>query len=104
MSVLICGDRYWNNEKMMKEILSGQEIDILIHRDCIGADTIAGKIGKRAGPIRNKQMLEDNAVDLVLAFHDDIENSKGTKNMINQAKTKNISIILISSNGKYVEY
>lgn len=46
-------------------------------------------------PIRNKQMLDEGKPDLVLAFHTDIENSKGTKNMIYQAKKRGIKVILI---------
>lgn len=53
------------------------------------------KYGRAAGPIRNKQMLDEGKPDLVLAFHTDIKNSKGTKNMIQQAKDRGIKIILI---------
>lgn len=50
---------------------------------------------KAAGPKRNTQMLDEGKPDLVLAFHNDIENSKGTKNMIEQAKKRGIKVILI---------
>ena len=40
------------------------------------------KFGRAAGPMRNKRMLIDGKPDMVFAFHDDIENSKGTANMI----------------------
>ena len=84
----------------------------MIHGGCSGADKISGDIGiklglkvivfpaqwkkhgKRAGSLRNTQMLDKGRPDLVLAFHSDIEHSKGTKNMISQAKERNIQVIL----------
>lgn len=38
-------------------------------------------LGKRAGYLRNKQMLEDGHPNLVVCFSNDIENSRGTKMM-----------------------
>jgi len=40
-------------------------------------------------------MLDEGKPDLVLAFHTDIKNSKGTKNMIQQAEKRGIKVILI---------
>ena len=37
--------------------------------------------------VRNKKMLDMNP-DLVIAFHDDIENSKGTKDCIKEAEKR----------------
>lgn len=53
------------------------------------------KYGKSAGPIRNRQMLDENP-DLVIAFHDDIESSKGTKDCIKEAEKRGIEVQLIS--------
>jgi len=40
-------------------------------------------------------MLKDNPdIDLVVAFHDDIENSKGTKHMVNIAQKNGIKTLL----------
>ena len=52
--------------------------------------------GKAAGPIRNRKMLDEGLPDVVIAFHEDIERSKGTKNMISQACEQGIDVILIS--------
>jgi hypothetical protein len=41
--------------------------------------------GKAAGPIRNRKML-DLKPDLVLAFHADLTNSKGTKDCSNPCR------------------
>ena len=50
---------------------------------------------KADGPIRNTQMLDEGKPDLVLAFHTNIEKSKGTKNMIEQSKKRGIKVVLI---------
>ena len=50
---------------------------------------------KSAGTDRNTQMLDEGRPDLVIAFHTNIEKSKGTKNMIKQAKARNIKVILV---------
>lgn len=89
----------------------------LIHGDCYGADKMAGRLGKEigfeveaypadwdtygraAGPIRNRQMITEEQVDLIVAFHDDIAHSKGTRDMISAGLKKKIPVILISSDG-----
>jgi hypothetical protein len=79
---------------------------LVIHGAARGADRIAGeeaaKIGFEvkafpissedwahfkggAGPIRNQLMLDEGKPDLVLAFHSNLEESKGTKDMVNRA-------------------
>lgn len=115
--VLICGDRNWSNKDVIKrELLPLKEHNpniTIVTGACKGADLLSEEIAKQlgfqvksypanwtkynraAGPIRNQQMIDENNVDLVLAFHSDIENSKGTKDMINRAKKKNIPVILI---------
>lgn len=47
-------------------------------------------IGKPAGPIRNQQMIDDGKPDAVIAFHDDIGNSRGTKDMVTRARKAGI--------------
>lgn len=82
---------------------------LIIHGACKGVDMTADKVarksgfhissvpadwktyGRAAGPIRNKQML-DMGADAVYAFHQDIENSKGTKDMVNCARERNTCI------------
>lgn len=53
------------------------------------------KYSKAAGPIRNRQMLDEGKPDLVLAFHDDIESSKGTKDCIKAAEQRGIPYIVL---------
>jgi len=75
---------------------------ILIHGGAPGADTLAGQIGvelgfiiechpaewdkygKAAGPKRNIEMLEREP-DLVLAFHKDLNESRGTAHTVREA-------------------
>lgn len=54
------------------------------------------KYGRAAGPIRNRQMLRIGKPDKVIAFHDDIENSKGTKNMVEIAREDAVIVEVIS--------
>lgn len=87
---------------------------LIIHGDCKGADSLAknfaklnnheiltfpanwNKYGLNAGPIRNQQMLDVGKPQLVIAFHTNIDSSKGTKHMMNIARNMNIPTILIS--------
>lgn len=49
------------------------------------------KYGKSAGPRRNKQMLDNERIDLVIAF----PGGNGTKDMVTQAKDRNLEVIEI---------
>lgn len=114
MRVLCCGDRNWTSYKIIRrELEKLDDYTTVINGRANGADSIAAYIarqlnypvmdfpadwnfyGRAAGPIRNKQMLDEGKPDLVLAFHTDIKNSKGTKNMIEQAEKRGIKVILI---------
>jgi hypothetical protein len=53
------------------------------------------KYGLAAGPIRNQEMLDTYKPDLVVAFHNDIEHSKGTKDMITRAMNYGIEYKII---------
>lgn len=110
MKVLICGDRdWWNCRKIAKRILELPSCAVVIHGACRGADRIAGnaafnrglvvreypaqwkKYGPAAGPIRNKRMLDEKP-DLVIAFHSNLDDSRGTKNMVNLARKAGIEV------------
>lgn len=49
--------------------------------------------GRAAGPKRNKKMLEEEKPDLVVAFHEDIEKSKGTKDMVKQSEKAGVEVV-----------
>lgn len=56
--------------------------------------------GNPAGPIRNQQMLDEGKPNLVVAFHNNIDKSKGTKDMLNRTKKAGIPCYLISEGDK----
>lgn len=51
------------------------------------------KYGKKAGPIRNQQMLDEGKPDLVIAFP--TKNSRGTYDMIRRAEKAGVPVITI---------
>lgn len=116
MRVLVCGDRYWTDWQRIFDRLSQLDRStVLIHGACRGADLLAANVGtalgfeilafpaqwslygKAAGPIRNLEMIVKGKPDLVIAFHSDIEHSRGTKNMIRQTKIAGIPYEVIDN-------
>ena len=123
MRILVCGDRNWTDCKSIENRLKLLPKDtIIIHGACRGADKIAGleakklgfevlefpaeweKYGKGAGPIRNQKMLDEGKPDVVIAFHQDIENSKGTKDMVERAEKVGIKVEIIRNKGTTREF
>lgn len=51
-----------------------------------------GRYGKSAGIKRNLKMRDEGRPDFVVALHDDIENSKGTKHMVKIAREAYIPV------------
>lgn len=118
MKVLVCGSRNWQDREAIGCALKWlYEIGYttVIHGCCQGADTLAGelalelrmcieeypaqwgKYGRAAGPIRNKRMLNMGNPDLVIAFHNDMANSRGTKDMVNRAFNADVDCRVIDS-------
>lgn len=110
MRVLVCGDREWSDAVEVHCVLHRfTPDDTIVHGACRGADQIAGQVAKSlgiqveeypadwaryrgaAGPIRNQQML-DTGIDLVIAFHEDINKSKGTNHMVTIATKADIPV------------
>lgn len=122
MYVLCCGDRLWKNfeipRRILKDLLKHDPIITVVHGNCRGADKICGytahqlgmivipesanwdEYGLRAGPIRNKLMIDKYHPDLVIAFHNDIKNSRGTLGMLKLAIKSNIPIKLYNESGE----
>lgn len=50
------------------------------------------RYGKRAGPLRNIQMLDEGKPDFVVAFHDNLMESKGTRHMVSIADAAGIDV------------
>ena len=118
MRVLVCGDRNWKNVNIIeRELRKLPAHTMVIHGAARGADTLGkfvaerigfkvindGKgfpadwkrYGKGAGPIRNQQMLDEGKPDMVLAFHENINNSRGTKDMVERARKAGLKVIII---------
>lgn len=113
--VLVCGDREWKDRSAARYVLEkfNPQTTIIVHGDCRGADRIAGEVasemgfvvraypakwdlyGKRAGPIRNTEMLDKEHPDIVFAFHNNIERSRGTKDMITKSSARGIPVELV---------
>ena len=110
--ILICGDRNYKDWLRIQDYLNTiSRTTIIIHGGARGADSLAGnlatslkmkvikfpaewdKYGKAAGVLRNQQMLDEGHPDLVVYFHKDIENSKGTKDMVTRAVDNKIKTI-----------
>lgn len=115
MRVLVCGDRNWvDKEAIRRELSTITNLEVVIEGEASGADSLArevaeemgvpvekypaewGKYGKAAGPIRNTQMLDEGNPDLVLAFHNNIAESKGTKNMVKQSTSRGIKTKVVN--------
>lgn len=60
-------------------------------------------VGKRAGVLRNQQMLDEGRPDLVIAFHNDIGQSRGTRDMIRRAVKAGIPTFLYEG-GPHASY
>lgn len=116
--LLVCGDRNWKDERMILTELELRKPDVVIEGEYRGADKMARAAaeylgipvlgfpadwethGRAAGVFRNTQMLEEGKPDFVLAFHDDLEASKGTKDMIKQAKAAGIPVEVVCHEAK----
>jgi len=127
MKVLVCGDRHWKVGSIVKDKIlalipedSGLLLELtVIHGDARGADRWADYVckkyginvvafpadweqyGRAAGPIRNRLML-DQKPDLVMAFHDNILQSKGTQDTVMEALRRRITVKLYNSKGEEV--
>ena len=110
--VLVCGDRDWTDEAAIWKYLDGlyeqwgQSL-FIITGGARGADDIARDwavsnhvdhitlyakwdlFKKSAGPRRNSRMARLNP-HLVVAFHDNLAESRGTKDMVKKAKAAKI--------------
>lgn len=110
MRVLVCGGRDYANEQCVADTLSYYGPSLVIQGNAAGADDIAqrwaeanhvpvmpfpadwGKYGKKAGYLRNKQMLEEGQPDMVIAF----PGGKGTAMMVRIAREAGVEVIEVN--------
>lgn len=116
MRVLVCGGRDFDDRRSLFRVLDvwheRTPISLLIYGGQRGADDLArvwahhhkvetlpfradwASLGGAAGPIRNKQMLDDGKPQIVLAFpRKDGSIGKGTADMIRQARWAGVRVI-----------
>ena len=120
--ILICGDRHWTNFQLILETLAEENqrepVETVIHGSAQGADTLGGyaaerlgipvlsfpadwrRHGRAAGPIRNLHQFNEGKPTLGLAFHDFLENSKGTKDMVKIMWNAGVPVRIIGSRGE----
>lgn len=111
--VLVCGGRDYQNRAAVFHTLDyyhkNHPFSVVIHGAARGADRSAGEWaeargvpvqpypadwdahGLGAGPIRNRQMLDEGMPDVVIAF----KGGAGTRNMIFQARQRNLPVLEI---------
>ena len=113
MRILVCGGRDFKDRDLLYNSLLPYMNDTnltIIHGNASGADTLGriwaeafshkvesypadwNKYGKRAGYIRNVQMLNEGKPDLVIAF----PGGKGTQMMINLAEAAGVPVVKVN--------
>lgn len=117
--IVVCGSRKWKSQDIIYERFKYLPINsIIIEGGCQGADLITKhiamidigleviefpacwkKYGKAAGPMRNIKMLNTKP-DLVIAFHNDLKKSRGTKHIVEEAKKRGIVVEVIDNSGR----
>lgn len=108
LKLIFCGSRNWQDRHyiilVMSRLKSNLGEFIVIEGEAEGADKQSReaaenvcalpvepypanwtKFGKAAGPMRNTQMRVEGRADGVIAFHNDLKSSRGTKNMVEQS-------------------
>lgn len=110
MRVLVCGGRDYSDRRTVYEKLDSIHADVpftrLICGGALGADMLAAdwarmrqvplevfnadweRYGRRAGPIRNQQMLDEGKPELVIAF----PGGPGTADMVQRAMKADLAV------------
>jgi hypothetical protein len=113
--ILVCGGRTWGNYRLVLEALKlhvrGPDT-VVIEGEASGADRLGAQAGRElglevlpypadwtrhgrsAGMIRNREMLTHGKPTIALAFHADLNQSKGTRNMIELCQKAGIPVVL----------
>jgi YspA, cpYpsA-related SLOG family len=116
--VLVCGGRDFTDRETvfgeLDRLHRERRITLVVHGGAHGADELAGEwassrriacrvfhadwraYGKAAGPIRNKQMIDEGRPDLVVAF----EGGRGTAGMVSLAREARLEIVVVRDQAK----
>lgn len=118
MKALVCGGRDFADWRLLQRTLTGLKergLALVISGGARGADDLAVRwahheripacvfpanwrfVGKAAGPVRNKAMLDFGKPDLVVAFPTPGAENKGTKDMVRQAREAGVEVIEATS-------
>jgi YspA, cpYpsA-related SLOG family len=111
MRVLVCGGRQFEDRDILSAALDHLSKDRgfsrVISGGALGADTLAEewaetaglpttvyhadweKLGRKAGPIRNQQKLDESRPELLVAF----PGGPGTADMVGRARAADIEVI-----------
>ena len=110
MRILVCGGRDFSKYNQVFYAISRLKntygVEAVIHGGARGADSLAGQAaeelgipvevypadwkthGKKAGLIRNQQMIDEGKPDAVVAFH----GGRGTADMLRRAKEAGLPV------------
>lgn len=115
MRILVCGSRDFSDKEQLYRIMDEfiPAIEVVIEGEAAGADRLAKlwaeereiivmpfpakwrQYGNAAGPIRNRQMIEEGDPDMVVAFPSThLHRTKGTKDMVSQARSYGVPTIV----------
>lgn len=114
MKIVVTGSRdYPMAQPILDRLAKLPKLSTVITGGCRGVDSsaaVAARVngfdliefpanwngrGKAAGPYRNRLML-DMRPDLVIAFHEDYDHSKGTKDCVEEAKRRGIPVEVVN--------
>lgn len=113
IKVLVCGGREYRDWERLKGALDAlharKPIGLIVCGGATGADELAARwahirniptrvypaewerYGRKAGPIRNQQMLEEQQPDRVVAFR----GGRGTSDMVNRALRAKVRCLFV---------
>jgi hypothetical protein len=105
--MLVCGGRGYLDAERIDRVLDVLGPSLVIHGDARGADSMAAnwaakrgvphklfqaewqRLGKVAGPLRNRQMLREGKPDLVVAF----PGGAGTADMVGASMQNGVPVV-----------
>lgn len=117
-TILVCGGRDFSNYELLDCVLSvhlsGKVVGLLIHGGARGVDHLAGvwaekngiavreypadwSQGRKAGPLRNQQMLDEGKPDIVFAF----PGGRGTDDMKRRARKAGVVVLEVTDRAGY---
>lgn len=101
-ALLFTGSRYWSDESPVRSVLLASKPSLIVHGGAPGLDSIVASLalelgvptrvfpadwtlGKKAGPLRNQEMVEFIKIQrypCFYAFHESLSLGKGTRDTV----------------------